>query len=422
MEPYASQVYYNSAGIELPLESPYSVMTNRKNFHMAHRSIAYPQVLCALALTSVAGCSSIQAMFEPAKMDYRTAGQTTVRTLEIPPDLTQLQKDNRYAMPEPAKSAVTASGYNLQQGAAPTAAVANQIAPITVQSMHIERAGGQRWLVVKQTPEALWPEIKDFWQELGFLINIETPTTGVMETDWAENRSKIPQDPIRSTLGKVLDSLYSTGERDKFRTRLERAADGSTEIYISHRGAQEVVTGQQKDSTVWAPRPSDPDLEAEFLSRLMARLASDATTAKPVAVSATAIAGATAPAQLHAKLVKDAAGNYLEVDEGFDRAWRRVGLALDRVGFTVEDRDRVEGTYFVRYVDQSKEAKDKNGGGFLSRLFSGKDPSLYARRYRVSVKGLAVDNSKITVLNNEGAPEVSSTAETILTLLNEQLK
>jgi outer membrane protein assembly factor BamC len=375
-------------------------MTNRKNFHMAHRSIAYPRVFCALALTSLVGCSSITAMFEPAKMDYRTAGQTTVQALEIPPDLTQLQKDNRYAMPDPAKSAVTASGYSQQLGAAPAAVVTNQIAPITVQSMHIERAGGQRWLVVKQTPEALWPEIKDFWQERGFLINTESPATGVMETDWAENRAKIPQDPVRSTIGKVFDSLYSTGERDKFRTRLERGTDGTTEIYISHRGAQEVVTGQQKDGTVWTPRPSDPDLEAEFLSRLMARLATDATTAKAGAATANAIAANAAAAQqpLHAKLVKDAAGNYLE------------------------DRDRVEGTYFVRYVDQSKEAKDKNGGGFLSRLFAGKDPSLYAKRYRVSVKGLAVDNSKIIVLNNDGGPEVSVTADTILSLLNEQLK
>src|SRR5439155_20556183 len=189
-------------------------------------------------------------------------------------------------------------------------------------------------------------------------ISTEMPAAGVMETDWAENRAKIPQDLIRRTLGKVLDSLYSTGERDKFRTRLERSADGSTEIYISHRGAQEVLTGAQKETSMWTPRPSDPDLEAEFLSRLMARLGSDKEAAK------TAVANAT-PQESHAKLVKDAGGARLDVDESFDRAWRRVGLALDRVGFTVEDRDRILGTYFVRYVDQDAQANASKG--FLSR-------------------------------------------------------
>jgi outer membrane protein assembly factor BamC len=357
-------------------------------------------------------------MLEPDKIDYKSAGKAP--SLEIPPDLTQLQRENRYAIPEANRGVATASGYTLQQANRPaTMTSATTVAPKPSADMRIERAGNQRWLVVKQAPEALWPQIKDFWQESGFLINQESPQAGLMETDWAENRAKIPQDFIRNTIGKALDSLYSTGERDKFRTRLERAADGSTEIYISHRGAQEVVTGQQKDGTVWTSRPADPELEAEFLSRLMARLGAEDDRAKAMVASAPIQAS-------RAKLIKNDNVGYVEVDEGFERAWRRVGLALDRVGFTVEDRDRSQGLYFVRYVDQAQDAQGKGASdkGFFSRVFSfgsKDDKAKSAQRYRVAVKGSDAA-SRISVLDNEGRPETSPTAGRILSLLNEQLK
>jgi outer membrane protein assembly factor BamC len=247
---------------------------------------------------------------------------------------------------------------------------------------------------------------------------LETPEAGVMETDWAENRAKIPQDFIRNAIGKVFDSIYSTGERDKFRTRLERTPDGGTEIYISHRGAAEVVTGQMKEKTVWTSRPSDPELEAEFLGRLMARLGNDdkPTTAKVAVESAK-------PAQERAKLVKDASGSFLVVDEGFDRAWRRVGLALDRVGFTVEDRDRNRGLYFVRYIDQVADAEvKKSEPGFFARLFSSKVDKKGAQRYRVLVKSSSESKAQVSVLDEQGDVSKSANAERIITLLNDQLK
>lgn len=382
-------------------------MTIRKHSYMAQRGLLY-----ALALTGMVGCSSIGNLLEPDRVEYKSAGKAP--SLEIPPDLTQLQRENRYSIPEANRGTATASGYTMQQTARPT--TTTTVAPTPSADMRIERAGSQRWLVVKQSPEVLWPQIKDFWQDSGFLLVQETPQAGIMETDWAENRAKIPQDFIRNALGKALDSLYSTGERDKFRTRLERAPDGSTEIYISHRGMQEVLVGTQKESTTWTPRPADPELEAEFLSRLMSRIGSEEVKAK--AVVANAIAQPS-----RAKLVKGTNGGYVEVDESFDRAWRRVGLALDRVGFTVEDRDRTQGLYFVRYVDPDADQK-QNDKGFFSKLFtfgSSSDKAKTAPRYRVSVKG-AGTSSQVAVLNNEGRPETSQTADRILSLLNEQLK
>lgn len=386
---------------------------------MAKSFVAKNGINSALALAgviSLSACTFVGNVLEPNKIDYKSASKAATISLEVPPDLTQIRRDNRFSVPNSTQGSATASSYNLQKGSAAqsTAAV---IAPLQVKSMRIERDGSQRWLVVNQTPEVLWPQIKDFWQDSGFLINVESQDAGVMETDWAENRAKIPQDIIRNTLGKVLDSLYSTGERDKFRTRLERTADGNVEIYISHRGAQEVLVGSQKDSTVWTPRPNDSGLEAEFLSRLMVRLGADGERAK-VAVSS------PVESKTRAKLIKTADATYIETDEGFDRSWRRVGLALDRIGFTVEDRDRSQGLYYVRYIDQDIDAKTKGASeGFFSKLFSfgSSDASKNAKKYRILVNGKG-EISQISIYGNDGKLEASSTADKILNLLSEQLK
>lgn len=386
---------------------------------MAKSFVAKNGIIGAVALVGLTGCSSISNMIEPNKIDYKSAGKVTTASLEVPPDLTQIRRDNRFAIPDANKSSATASSYNLEKGVK-ASSVAATIAPTQIKGMRIVRDGSQRWLVVGQTPEVLWPQIKDFWQESGFLINVENQEAGVMETDWAENRAKIPQDIIRSTLGKVIDSLYSTGERDKFRTRLERGANGEVEIYISHRGAQEVLTGAQKDSATWTSRPADPDLEAEFLSRLMARLGTDAEVAKA------AVKAPAANVKPRAQLLKAGESSYVEVDEGFDRSWRRVGLALDRVGFTVEDRDRSQGLYFVRYIDQDIDAKTKGASeGFFSKLFSfgSSDKSNDAKKYRILVKNASNGAvSHISVHNNEGKVDSSPVATKILQLLNDQLK
>lgn len=370
-------------------------------------------LLCLIVV--IAGCSSVGEMLEPEKIDYKGATKAGSKNkLEVPPDLSAPRSNNAYSV-DNVRGTATASEYSARQpGAAGKSAAEGSVVPAVVAGMRIERDGKQRWLVSTDTPEALWPRIKDFWQESGFLVAIENPQAGVMETDWAENRAKIPQDLIRNTIGKLLDSLYSTGERDKFRTRLERRADGGTEVYISHRGAEEKVTGQVlSQSTVWTARPSDPELEAEFLRRLMTALGADTKTA------AAAVKEAKAVATERARLAKDA--SRVEVDEGFDRAWRRVGLALDRVGFTVEDRDRARGLYFVRYVDQGDDAKNKAEPGFFARMFRSKSDKADALRYQIRVQGEEA-RSQVSVQTEKGALASDANAKRILALLNEQLK
>ena len=356
----------------------------------------------ALLLASLSACS----VLEGEKIDYKSSGKA--RPLEVPPDLTQLARDSRYAVP--GGGAVSASGFQAGQSAAPAAAATGVAAP-AIGDVRIERAGSQRWLVVNRPADQLWGPVRDFWQENGFLLALDQANLGIMETDWAENRAKIPQDIIRSTIGKVFDGLYSTGERDRFRTRLERNAAGQTEIFISHRGMIEVYSNTTKDQTVWQPRPTDPELEAEFLRRLMVKLGAREDQAK---------AQIAAPeARPLARLVTGPGGPTAQVDEPFERVWRRVGLALDRSGFTVEDRDRSQGLYFVRYVEPVTDRKEP---GFFSKLFGASAKEATPVRYRIAVRAGDAGGSMVSVLGATGAPETSATAQRIVQLLVDELR
>ncbi len=371
--------------------------------------MALRRLLGAAALAFLCGCTAISNFLgeDGSKIEYKSQG--TLPPLEIPPDLTTPARDNRYATPESRAATATLSGYEAERKEGrSTSSVLPQ-----VEHMRIERAGTERWLVVGEPPEKLWPLVKEFWQENGFLVSLELPEVGVMETDWAENRAKIQQDFLRNTIGKIFDSLYSTGERDKFRTRMERAPDGKgTEVFISHRGMIEVYKDNARmEQTAWQPRPADSGLEAEFLRRLMVRLGAQEDRAKQLT--------AGGPPQQRAQIVKSSDGTeLLQVDEPFDRAWRRIGLALDRVGFTVEDRDRQNGLYFVRYADADAEMQKP---GILSRIFGAGDPKVKAEQYRVQVRQQP-SGSRVDVLNKDGKSEASKTASRILTLLQEQLK
>ena len=379
--------------------------------HLTPRTAVRP-LLAAAALAALAGCSTVENFLAGDKVDYRSQSVKTT-PLEVPPDLTQLQRDARGAS---SGGSVSASAYQAGAAAAAPAggAATSAVAPSTVGEMRVVREGNQRWLVVPMPAEQLWPQLREFWTERGFSLVIDNAQAGVMETDWAENRAKLPQDFVRRTIGRVLDSLYDTGERDRYRTRVERNGS-NTEVYISHRGMIEEYAGEARnETTVWTPRPSDPGLEAEFLTRLMVKLGTKEQVAKDV------VAKPVTPATARARAL--AGQPALQVDEGFDRAWRRVGLALDRSGFTVEDRDRAGGLYFVRYVDPKKAGTNAEPG-FFAKLFSfGKSDTAAAPvRYRIAVKGEG-ERTSVTVQNTQGQPENSEVGQRIVALLVDDLK
>jgi outer membrane protein assembly factor BamC len=352
-----------------------------------------------LGLTLALGaCSTL----EGDKVDYKSAGNKAP-TLEIPPDLTQLTRDSRYTVPG---SVITANSFKM--GQASTQALPTSLT--TVGDVRIERSGNQRWLVIDRPADKLWEPVKDFWQDSGFLLAMDQANLGIMETDWAENRAKLPQDFIRNTLGKLIDNLYSTGERDKFRTRLERNPAGGTDVFISHRGMIEVYDSAQKDRTVWQPRPADPELEAEFLRRLMVKLGVSQEQSQ-------ALMASSVPKTV-SRVVKVDGQPALVVDDGFDRAWRRVGLSLDRTNFTVEDRDRSKGYYFVRYV---VPVADKSEPGFFGKLLGTSKAESAPKKYRVSVQSQN-SQSTVSVQNADGSAAPEAEAQRIVSVLAEDLK
>jgi len=361
-----------------------------------------------IATSALTACKSVTSS---DTVDYKSTGAVRGPNLSYPPDLITAQADRRYIVQD---GTATMSEYN----AALKKSVQMRNNVMTgIPGMRIARDGERRWLVVEKPAADLYPQIKDFWQENGFLLVIDSSSTGIMETDWAENRGKIPQDFIRSTLGTVLDSLYDTGERDKYKTRLEAPKPSETEIYITHKGSLEKCVTDSSGaclSTIWTSRPNDSELEAVFLARLMERLGMTQEQAKA------AVAAPLGPKTPKAKFVQEANNRgYIELSNGFDRSWRDVGLALDRSNFTVEDRNRSNGVYYVRYVN-AKDVGDKKG--FFANLFSGKDDSkLQAKKYQVIVKSTGENSANVYVQDADGKPENTPAGIQLLTLLNDQL-
>ncbi|MCU0764684.1 MAG: outer membrane protein assembly factor BamC [Burkholderiaceae bacterium] len=382
------------------------------------------RLAAALAFAAAAaGCSTVNLTAD--KIEYQSA--PAPRTLEIPPDLSQLPRDDRFTVPErggPAGSATASATAAAAAGRSqPRGGSVLAVAP-AVANARIEREGTQRWLVVDVPPERAFSVVQEFLPTVGLQIEREDAQVGIVETAWAENRANLPQSLIRGLLGRFLGQVFSTGEMDKFRFRVERTSANTSEIFVSHRGMVEVFTSQAQDSTKWQPRPSDPELEVELLQRLAQRFA-------PGPAPATAVAGGVAPGagktpvstvpEIARLLPADAAEPArVRINEPFDRAWRRVGLALDRGGFTVEDRDRARGLYFVRYLDPEIEQRQRDRQGFLSKLF-GRDAKIEAQQFRVLVAASG-EATVVTVQDRDGKPDASPTAGKILAQINDQLR
>src|SRR5690606_17674519 len=266
--------------------------------------------------------------------------------LSIPPDLTQANRDAHYRAPEGATSySVYSQGQNAQQ----VKGGADDILPQS-DAIKVMRDGDLRWLVVDRPVEDLFPRIIEFWGDHGFTIQSQDPRAGLIQTDWAENRAKIPESWIRSALGSIIDQVFDSGERDRFRTRFERVGN-KTEIYVSHQHMEETPTADGA-AFKWVFAKEDPGLNAAMLARMMVFLGSDIETAREQVANAT-----KDPAGVQVQASDKGDQAELMLNESFDRAWRRVGVAIDSAGFSVEDRDRYAGEFFIRYLDSDTGEK-----------------------------------------------------------------
>ena len=362
-----------------------------------------------LIMATQSGCSIVNAVFPDHSQDYKKA--KTAARLEVPPELKTTTLSDSLPVADDTASLVD---YSRKQQRASQPGASNQVMP-EQKGVHLERDRDRYWLVVDGDPQTVWSRAREFWLAKGFLIVREDPATGILETDWVENGSNTPQGLVQGVIGRVFDKMHSSALRDKFRMRLERGEkQGTTEIYITHQGIEENMQGADDIQTaVWEPRPSDPGLEVEKLKQLLVFLG-----VEPERVEA--LAGAAKPKPERASLLKDGPDHTtLVLHEDFSRAWRSIGIALDRVGFAVEDRNRSDGIYYVRYRDL---VKAENRKGLFSRLaFWSKNDSSENDQYQISLTADGPE-TRVTVLDADGKPEMSPTAVRILNLLYEKLR
>ncbi|TSH88882.1 outer membrane protein assembly factor BamC [Verticiella sediminum] len=368
-----------------------------------------------VTLAALSGCNAFnQFLGKEDAIDYQSATPQRA-SLSVPPDLTQVPASSHYQVPAGAGGA-SYSQYASEQAQRQAQAASGQNARVLPQqdNVTVGRDGTLRWLIVDMPASEVFDRAVEFWRGEGFVIRNQNPQAGLIETDWAENRANIPQDFLRRTVGKIFDQVWDSGQRELFRTRLERGADGRVEVYFSHQHMVEENVSESQ--TRWVPRPPDPDLDAAMLARFMVFLGGEQNRAQ--AEMRLEEASQSVPAEPSAQLVRMADAGALEVAESFDRAWRRVGLALDRGNFTVEDRDRTAGQYYVRYVDV--DAQQSERPGLMTRIFGARTPKQQPQ-YRVQLSDVG-GATRVTVLNAEGQPDNSSTAGRILQVLQQQLQ
>jgi outer membrane protein assembly factor BamC len=390
----------------------------------------------------VAGCGTSS----PTSIDYKSDSKSKQVSLAVPPNMIDETADQRSLPPQGGETSL--STLKQVQAQAPAANTLAVVPPVT--GMHIQRDGTESWLVIdSKAPDQAWAQIRRFWQEQGFLLVVDQRDKGVMETDWNETHAQINDGLIRNTLSKAMGNSYVSSERNKYRTRLEAAPNGGTYVFISQKGMREAITGTNNESTKWEPKANDPGLEQEYLKRLMAALAlADSRTKSgetqsadlspagaqtaPNAATAGAKSAAAATAAQNVALssqtpMPDADANdtqaqlsstELTLGEPYDRAWLRVGLALDRSNFTVDDRDLNRGLYFVRYVDPQDMTSAEQG--FWSQVFHGKKEKV-AKQYRVNVRAVTPNQTRVAVVDDKGAIDPSPQAKQIMSLMADQL-
>lgn len=390
---------------------------------MRHTLLFWRTTIPVAALTALTACSTnLDTLLPDRRPDYRRS--TLSQPLEVPPDLTSSTIDDTLVVPElnPVGSA-TLSAYSGERGGAQPQARKTEAVLPPQPGIALEQAGNQRWLVVAAPPDQVWPKVREFWTSNGFALKRDDPTIGIMETDWVENRADIPQDGIRAVLKKYLDILYSAPTRDRFRVRLERAADGNaTEVYLTHSGVEEVAVGGASASAsntyVWQRRPSDPELEAEMLKRLVVYMGASEKRAEAQQAKAGAVAGP------RVRLVEQGGESQLIVGEDYSRAWRLVGLALDSSNYAVEEQNRGQGLYVVEYRDPEKENQKPGDEGWLSKLAFWRSKSEApppGTRYRVRLAGQS-GQTVVVVRDSSDQPDDSAGARQVLEALQRTIK
>ena len=353
-------------------------------------------------LITLAACSSTPPEWKGVYSSEKKDKQLT--TLEVPPDLSEPSYSDSLSLANIASSGSTYSEYSN------TEYKGNKVAPANPDGIEVVRDGANQWLKINTTAEKLWPQLKVFFTKVGFEIKREDKELGVLDTNWLENRIDLPS----SWFGGLFESLYSAGLRDKYRARLEKTEDPNmTLVFITHQGLEEAGSdggNEEAVQIVWQPRESDPELEAEMYQRfLIFRDVSRAGTKKLFAANLV---------NKHAKIIEKDESQMLQVNEEFARTWRRVGIALDRIGLLIDDRNRSEGVFYLRITEDFRK-KSQEDDNWLASLFSNKKAKL-KDRYLLSVSD-EKDKTIISISETTGAKADVDFVKELLTNLKSYL-
>jgi len=387
-----------------------------------------PVILTAGAGLSGCGSASVSEMLPDQTLAYKKSREAS-ENLELPPDLRSGSFDDALDVP-PLEGGATYSEYASGRTERRQAAASGAVLP-AVPNVELRRSGNERWLEVQATPQQVWPRVVSFWREQGVLLVEQNPAVGVMKTDWLENRAEIPQDFLTRMVRKVADGLYATSTRDQFAVRIDSGAKaGLTEVHLTHKGMEEkLVSSTLGDSsrTVWEPSGTNADKEAEMLRRLMLYLgASQKQAGAVVAGVGAGAAGAGEPGGTAqrpgsvARLATEGGAQVILISDEFRRGWRMTGSALDRAGFSVEDRDMSRGLYYVRYQDADATSRSEKRSWGSRLAFWRKNDIDRVKQYQVRVQGDQTQ-TRVSVLDANGNPDSSPAAARILTLLAEQM-
>ena len=378
-------------------------------------------LLILLPVFILQGCGSfnVDDYLPDKKVEYKKSEQVG-NNLELPPDLTNARVGSELHVPTAsgASGVATYSQFLGEKSISGKRATGNIGVLPQIDNITLKREGNERWLVIKNAPQEVWPNVVSFWQENGILLLEQDPTIGVMKTGWLENRADIDSDIITRQIRKVFDGLYSAATRDQYRVRLEEGDEpGTTEVYLTHYGMQEEIkvnSAGEAERSVWIPRGTDPGLEAEMLRRLMVHMGVQEQRAQSLVAKKSPLKAK------RSQLIRNAREVRLSIAESFAKSWRLTGLALDRVGFAVEDRDRSSGIYYVRYNDPMADAEEDDGWFSKLKFWSGSAAEEDAR-FQILVASKA-SSTEVVVLDEQGQRLATETAERILTLIHEQIQ
>ena len=339
-------------------------------------------VLVVTLLMNLIACSGTPEW----KGIYSTKEEVDTSKLEVPPDLSQPDSVDSLALPNISTQDSTYTVYTN------TGNKGSKVAPASLQGVKVIRDGSNQWLEINATAEKLWPELKVFFTEIGFELKSENKKLGIIETNWMENRASLST----NWFTRALNRIASSGVQDQYRARLERTQNPKvTRLFIIHRGLKERAKEDSSGASVqfvWEARLSDPELEAEMYQRFLifrgADKAKAINLAKLVAVKE------------RSQIIDKEETKMLQVNEGFARTWRRVGIALDRIGLLVEDRNRSGGLFYLRITDDFRD-KVKEEKDWLASLFSSKNAKI-KDRYLLSVSA-EKESTIISIYETTGA-------------------